>query len=79
MDRTMFAKIRGLVAVAVVIALAYPAFLFGGFLSNETAGLPQAIAERPYSVSVGVMVNLVVLGFLLWLIRCQSRTTQTSN
>lgn len=79
MNRTMFAKIRGFVAVAVVIALAYPAFLFGGFLGNETAELPQAIAERPYSVLVGVVVNLVVLGFLLWLIRRQSRTTQASN
>lgn len=74
----MFTRIRGLVVIAVVITLAYPAFLFGEFLGNEVMELPQAITERPYQVVLGVVVNFLVLGFLLHLTRSRRQAPKST-
>lgn len=76
----MSKRVRGFLMFAVVIALIYPAFMVGSFVGNQAADLPQAIAERPYSILIGATVNLLVLGFLLhWLRLGQCRTQQSSN
>lgn len=76
----MSARIRGLLMLAVAVALVYPAFMLGSFVGDQAADLPQAIAEHPYSVLIGAVVNLLVLGYLLhWLRLGRCRTPQSSN
>lgn len=66
-------KYQGLLAALVVLLLAYPAVMLGQHIGNMSAELPQAFRERPLSMLVGLVLNVLIVGTVTWAICIRKR------
>ncbi len=59
-------KHQGLLAMSVVLLLAYPAFMLGQHIGDVLTELPQAFRERPLSMLFGLVLNVLIVAAIIW-------------
>lgn len=68
-------RYRGLLAVLVVLALQYPAFLFGQHMGDMVSELPQEFSEHPIRMLLGLAFDVLIVGVVTWATCIRKRTS----